>query len=199
LASILIMSVAVVLAGQCRADDQEPKAQGPAQTAAQELPPAVLEAAYYHVPDLTVDDVSLRQVKGHPTVYVIDGQCCDRSVVLAIEENGDVHEIRFHKYNGVKPEKIVQSPEDLPALVRETADRVIPDMEIVDVRSSQAEGEQRIYHVIGTVIQDGMERHVTLTVEEDGDLLEARVIKPIKDVAAVDDAPAVPSRDPNDD
>jgi len=194
-ASILMMGVTVVLAGQCRADDQDKKIQSPAQ----DLPPAVLEAAYYHVPDLTVDDVAVRQVKGHPTVYVIDGQSCDRGVVLAIEENGDVHELRFIKHNGVKPEKIVHSPEDLPGDVRDTAERVVPDIQIYDVKSSQAEGEARVYHLIGTAVQEGMERHVTLTIEEDGDLLEARVIKPLKEVAVVDEAPAGPVRDPDDD
>ena len=97
--------------------------------------------------------------------------------------------------------KISHSPEELPDAVRETAERVIPDIEIVDVKSSMKDGEQRIYHLTGTVIEDNAARHVTLAIEDDGDLLEARVFKPIKEVANVEteDVDDAPQRDPNDD
>lgn len=194
-ASILILSVVFAAAGYCRADDQVQKDPG----AGKDLPEAVLQAALFHVPDLTVDDVSIRQVKGHPTVFVIDGQCCDRGVVLAIEENGDVREIRFHKYaDGIKPAKIAHTTDDMPDAVRTTAERVIPDIDINDVKSSQAQNEQRIYHLIGTVTEGEDEHFVTLTIEEDGSLLEARVIKPLK-VASAEEFNAAPERDPNDD
>ena len=196
-----ILATALALAGNVRANEDEkqtPQAQDPAKG----LPAAVWEAATYHVPDLTVDDVSTRQVKGHPLVYIIDGESCDRDVVLAIEENGDIHEIRFHKRTvGVKPAKVVHALDELPDVVRETAERAIPDIQIGEVKSTQADGEQRIYFLIGTVIQDDAERHVTLKIEEDGDLIEARVIKPMNEVASADqpNTDAVPQRDPNDD
>lgn len=198
LASILMLSLVVAMAGYCRADEPAQKDPGPGR----DLPEAVLQAAMYHVPDLTVDDVATRQVKGHPTVYVIDGQSCDRSVVLSIEANGDVHEIRFHRHpDGIKPEKIAHTTDDLPDAVRNTAERVIPDIDINDVKSSQAANEQRVYHLIGTLTEGEDEHYVTLTIEEDGSLLEARVIKPLKEVATLDQPEAAPvtERDPNDD
>jgi hypothetical protein len=191
-----MLSVVFALAGYCRADDQVQKDPG----AATDLPESVLQSALFHVPDLTVDDVATRQVKGHPTVFIIDGQSCDRSVVLAIEENGDVHEIRFHRHpDGLKPAKISHAPDDLPDAVRTTAERVIPDIDINDVKSSQAQNEQRVYHLIGTVTEGEDEHYVTLTIEEDGGLLEARVIKPLKEVATIEEINAAPDRDPNDD
>jgi hypothetical protein len=197
MASIVMGAIAVVLTGTVRADDQAANGQDPVK----DLPAAVLEAAQYHVPDLCIEEVSTRQVQGHPLMYIIEGDACNRGVVLSIEENGDVHEIRFHKpMVGVKPTKITHAIEELPDVVRDTAERVVPDIQISEVKSTRAEGQERQYHLVGMVLADDQARHVTLTIEEDGDLLEARVYKPIKEVASVEETnPADPNVDPNAD
>lgn len=180
----LMVAAGIAMAGHSRANDKEPARNDEKD----KLPPAVLTTAEKYAPDLEVDEVRTREIEGHPKVFVIDGESEDRDVVLHITEDGAILEARFHdRPEGVKPAKQTHSTEELPAAVRETAMRVFPEMQVVDVRSHQSPHEDRVYHITGRAVEDGKEREVVVVIEADGDLLEARVFKP-RIVSAADDA-----------
>ena len=170
----LAVAACIAMAGHSRANAKEPEA-----ISEKDLPEAVRTTADKYAPQLKIDEVRTREIEGHPKVFVIDGESEDRDVVMHITEEGAILEVRFHdRPEGVKPVKQTHSTEELPATVRETANRIFPAMQVFDVRSHQSPHEVRIYHITGQAVEDGKEREVVLVVEADGDLLEARVFKP---------------------
>ena len=172
----LVVTAGIAIAGHTRANDKESE---PNDEKFKDLPSAVVNTAQRYAPDLKIEDVKTREIEGHPRVFVIDGESEDRDVVLHITEEGAILEARFHdRPEGVKPVKRSHSTEELPTPVRETAMRVFPEMEVVEIQSHQAAHEAKVFHITGRAVEDGKEREVVLVIEADGDLLEARCFKP---------------------
>lgn len=196
LAFLIALPVSVAVHTQAKERDYEQRDEE-----RDSLPPAVLKTAEQYAPDITITNVRAREIEGHPKVYVVDGESDDRDVVLHITEAGALLEARFHdRPEGEKPTRQNHSAEELPAPVRETAMRIFPGMEIVEIQSHQSPHEERTFHIIGKAVEDGKEREVVVVIEADGDLLEARVFKP-RIVSAADDSDAenAKPKDKNDD
>jgi hypothetical protein len=208
-----VVVVAVVVGALVLPAPSWAKDEGGKDKAKPDLPPAVLKAIKQHTPGLQVDDVRMLEAHGGPKVYLIDGDWEDKDVLMTVAEDGEVHRIRFHKRaEGQKPAKAAHSTEDFPEAVRSTAVRVVPNMQVSAVRSHQAKGGERTYQITGRAAEDGEEREVVLLVEADGDLLEARIIKPEKpakpeeprtgqgkEKAKGPDSGRKPEREPSDD